>query len=229
VNDPQGYQNKAWWTKDGLKWRGDQEDHERYSGAYNLPNHPAVGVTWYEAYAFTRWATERLKIEGYTLHVWRNGKIESLEFGKEKFELRLPTEAEWEKAARGADGLRYPWGNEITTDHANYRDTNINVTSAVGCFPKGQSPYGLLDMSGNVWEWCATEWTEDGYKSYGESEKNESEGASLRVLRGGAFRDHGGYVRCAIRSYHYPYSRDSRIGFRVVVSSPISLVTRSGS
>ena len=105
----------------------------------------------------------------------------------------MPSEAEWERAARGTltpnpspsgrgEQRVYPWGDEITP---NYSDTNLNATSAVGAFPLGMNDYGLLDMSGNVYEWCATEWL-DSYKDYLKKENNKPEGDSLRVLRGGS-------------------------------------------
>ncbi|MEW5959888.1 MAG: SUMF1/EgtB/PvdO family nonheme iron enzyme [Chloroflexota bacterium] len=97
----------------------------------------------------------------------------------------------------------------------NFKDTGIEATSAVGCFPGGASPCGAEEMSGNVWEWCATKW-QDSYKNY--QNDNELEGTALRVLRGGAFYNSGDYVRCGVRDGWYPDLRDRDYGFRVVLS-----------
>jgi formylglycine-generating enzyme required for sulfatase activity len=205
-----GYQQERYWPeakKEGY-WRAgqfqgrvDNEGRDRpydFGSPFNLPNHPVVGVSWYEAVAFCRWLSEQ------------SGRL-----------VRLPTEAEWEKAARGTDGRKYPWGNEEeTAARCNMRDTGINTTSAVGLFPSGKSPCQLFDMSGNVWEWCSTIWAE---KAYPVKIQDEWAGSYLdrtnvlRVLRGGAFLDGADGVRCAARNGISPNNRNNNIGFRVVL------------
>lgn len=148
--------------------------------------HPAVWVRWHSAVAYCRWLTGE----------WQKaGKITANEI------VRLPSEAEWEKAARGTDGRIYPWGNEPDPNRANYDDSGLGGTSPVGCFPGGRSVYGCEDMAGNVWEWCSTiyrefypfrlkdEWTDD-YLSASED----------RVLRGGSFENDKYCIRCASRA-----------------------------
>jgi formylglycine-generating enzyme required for sulfatase activity len=217
VAAPQGYTNDVWWTEAGIKWRKDRKEHNRFGGAFALANHPVVGVTWYEAHAFTKWATNKLKGEGGRLQVWVKGKIEDVQIG-DGFEIRLPTEAEWERAARGGHQNIFPWGtDEITSNRANYDDTQIGATSAVGAFPLGMNKFGLLDMSGNVREWCATAW-QDNYAEYLSKENNEPEGSPARVLRGGSFFFNDWDVRCADRFWFVPDLRYSHHGFRVVVS-----------
>jgi formylglycine-generating enzyme required for sulfatase activity len=197
-----GYAERRYWTEAGWAWREKENitGPEEYGTPYNLSNHPVVGVSWYEAIAFCRWLTEELRREG--------GLVEFQE-------ITLPTEPQWEKAARSGDGRIYPWGAELDPEKANYDDTGIGTTSAVGCFPGGVSPYGVEELSGNVWEWCRTKWESD-YRSY----ENDStlEGTARRVVRGGAFHFTEYLVRCAYRFHWHPLSRNNSRGFRVVVS-----------
>jgi formylglycine-generating enzyme required for sulfatase activity len=237
VDDPQGYRNDAWWTRAGLSWRGDRTGPEMAGGVYDLPNHPAVMITWYEAVAWCRWLTRRMRETGGLPGGW---------------EVRLPTEAEWEKAAHGglqipaessivtvlppgggevAGGLRpnllpsrrYPWGNAPDSNRANYDETGVGTTCAVGIFPGGVSPYGCLDLSGNVWEWCVTKWVDD-YRDYDAREDNDLEGDAPRVVRGGSYLSDRGIVRCADRLGRGPGYLYGNRGFRSVVAPGDSVI-----
>jgi formylglycine-generating enzyme required for sulfatase activity len=224
----------GYWSADGFKGRYDNQVRNEplvYGAPFNLSNHPVVGVTWYEAAAFCKWLTAEMQAAGYKLQVYdpkarsiREDERLKLSIVNRKSEIRLPSEAEWERAARGSANYRYPWNSdEVTPNHANYSDTNLNATSAVGAFPLGVNDYGLLDMSGNVWEWCATEWQKN-YAEYLKKENNKPEGDVARVLRGGSYYDVDRPLRCSYRNRVNPSNWDVNIGFRVVcVSSPISL------
>ena len=118
-------------------------DDTRFDG----PNQPVVGVTWYEALAYCRWLTDTMN-DGY--------------------EYRLPTEAQWERAARGPHGWRYPWGDDWIESRANSEELNLERTTPVGIFPDGASSEGVLDLSGNVWEWC-NDWY--GEKTYARAKR----------------------------------------------------------
>jgi formylglycine-generating enzyme required for sulfatase activity len=206
-----GYHNEDWWKEAiaagywspaGFKGVLDEEPRtgpRTYDGVRDLPNHPVVGITWYEAVAFCHWLTERLREAGEI----RPGQ-----------EATLPTEAQWEKAARGEDGRVFPWGNEFDVAKCNMADTGIGTTSAVGIFPAGVSPYGVLDLSGNVWEWCRTKWRD----SYREPADESLEDESPRVSRGGAVSGRS-VVRCAFRQGGYPGYFFKDFSFRVCVAS----------
>lgn len=198
---------QGWW-KDG-KFKGRFDNMSRdcaqdFDSPFNLPNHPVIGVSWYEALAFCRWLTEKIQ----------NLKDQSQ---NSKTEIRLPTEAEWEKAARGTDARIYPWNGVLTPQHANYSMTKIGATSAVGIFPLGMSPYGLLDVSGNVWEWCSTKWI-GSYKDYSQQnlDLERLDGDDRRDLRGGSWLFTYDNARCAYRAHLDPSNRLHNLGMRVV-------------
>jgi len=172
---------------------------------------PAAYVSWHDARAYCAWLAEAWRAEG---------KIAGDEV------VRLPTEAEWEKAARGTDGRRWPWGDEWDETRCNTSELGLGGTTPVGIFPKGASPYGCLDMAGNVWEWTVSLWGRDvqepefkySYKPTDGREKLEASHDVLWVVRGGAF-DYSQYrARCAGRVRDHPNLRWSSGGFRLVVS-----------
>jgi formylglycine-generating enzyme required for sulfatase activity len=228
-----GYGERRFWVEaesagmwgDG-KFKGRFDDESRvgpfdFGVPWNLSNHPVVGVSWYEASAFCRWLTERFQAGNFKVSVeGLSDEDMKKAIENQKYVIRLPTEAEWERAARGTDGRIYPWGNEFDSGKCNARETGIQSTSAVGLFPLGASPRGALDMSGNVWEWCRTRWTED-YRDYlkKEKERENLEGDSPRVVRGGSWGHDRQDVRCAYRLRLSPHDRGRSIGFRIVLAS----------
>jgi formylglycine-generating enzyme required for sulfatase activity len=172
-------------------------DPDSLRGASNAP---VVWVSWDEAQAFCSWLTERWRTSGRIAADWT---------------VALPSEAEWEKSARGTDGRLYPWGGEPDPERASYDDTQIGGPSPVGCFPRGASPYGCEEMSGNVWEWTRSRPADYPYDPLDGREDPASD--SPRVLRGGAYLNVAAYVRCAVRDWYYPSFRHWYLGFRVVL------------
>ena len=134
--------------------------------------------------------------------------------------VTLPSEAEWEYAARGTDHRCYPWGKEPDPQKANYDDTSINETSAVGCFPAGISPFGVEDLSGNVWEITRSLRGNYPYPQSDEQRqlREDLKAEGRRVLRGGSFSRSWKLVRCAYRYYYDTSAHNDFSGFRIVVS-----------
>lgn len=153
IDAKDGYHNSEWWSDLSAR----KTDRQLRQQTFNFWNHPRDTVNWYQAIAFCRWLSSKL---GY--------------------EVSLPTETQWEKAARGAEGLMYPWGDEFDSSKCNWGELGIDQSVAVGIFPQGASPYGVLDLVGNVWEWCLNE--------YGSRQKIQLGGSNTRALRGGSWR-----------------------------------------
>lgn len=190
-----GYAERRYWTKAGWAWRSknDVDGPAPYDAVFQTLNHPQVGVSWYEAMAFCTWLREVTGVAVY-----------------------LPTEAQWERAARHTDGRIYPWGDTgDPADHCNMDATGVGSTAAVGVFPQGDAVCGAADMSGNVWEWCSTKWR-GNYTGYAGEADDAEEGDARRVVRGGSFYNYRRFVRCAYRDDRDPYYRLRSNGFRVV-------------
>jgi formylglycine-generating enzyme required for sulfatase activity len=159
-------------------------------------DHPVVFVSWRDALGYCRWL--------------------SAETGQE---IRLPTEAEWEKAARGTGGLRYPWGNEFDQSKCNTQEAIILDTTPVGKYsPQGDSPYGIGDMAGNVSEWTSSLYRPYPYDPDDGREDLEAEGH--RVVRGGSFDGLRRYARCTFRGKVIPRHRLGSRGFRCAMDPP---------
>ena len=169
-------------------------------------DHPVTSVTWTDALAFTRWLEAHLRDAPSTPEELRT----LLEDG---WHMRLPTEAQWEKAARGTDGRIYPWGNEPSPDLANFDGSSARGVRSGDC---AACAYGLAHMAGNVWEW-----TRSPYQPYPYDESNDrvvTADDALWVMRGGSFMDDAQNIRAANRGGADPGARRPFIGFRVVLS-----------
>jgi formylglycine-generating enzyme required for sulfatase activity len=164
------------------------------TGRYEDPNkvdHPVECVNWEQANTYCEWRGDR-----------------------------LPTEAEWEKAARGTDGRMFPWGENITCQLANYLRVCESDTMPVGSYPEGVSPYGAADMAGNVVEWVADWKAEDYYATAPSHNPQGPNDGEIKVLRGGSWNSIGYYARSAYRSGTRPGYPSVSFGFRCVSAAP---------
>ncbi len=202
LDDPEGYGNRQRWFEGLTEDEDDRRIEEPY---FKFANHPRDNVTWYQAMAFCRWLS------------WRKGTTHDLDKVTE-WAVRLPTEFEWEKAARGTDGRVYPYEGDYDPAKANTGNTGIGQTSAVGIFPDGASPYGVEEMSGNVWEWCLSSHDNPADKAEDEDLRTDE----ARLLRGGSWIGDLDFARAVYRSGLHPGGRVLIAGFRLLLVRPPS-------
>ena len=194
--DDGGYDREVFWAIEGWQWREENEISEPiywHDRKWNGSNFPVVGISWFEAEAYANWLSER------TGH-----------------QYRLPTEAEWEKAARGTKGFKYPWGEDFDKNSCNSFESGLHRTSPIGIYPKEKSSYDCFDMAGNVSEWCS-DWYDIIYyaNSPDKNPRGPSDGAD-RVLRGGGWGSSAKGCRSALRPHNDPRFRYSDLGFRIL-------------
>lgn len=180
VQAADGYAAPRWWQ--GLK-----KPETAQQSRWQESNRPVKQVNWYEALAFCRWLSAKTGLN-----------------------ISLPTEQQWEKAARGTDGRDYPWGNKFESAYCNGNGRRgLGETSAVGIYPQGQSPYGAIDMTGNVWEWCLNKHELSSMIKPGLSEDG-------RVSRRGSWDDNSVYLQWGLFVRNLSHFRNDHLGFRIV-------------
>lgn len=197
-----GYSERRWWrySPDAHAWR---EAHpEPINTPYLNRDVPRTYVTWFEAVAFCLWLQHHLtpKLTSYLMG------------GNRAHSIVLPTEHEWQRAAQGDDTRLYPWGYQFEAGRCNTRESGIRDLTPVTQFPSGASPFGVMDMSGNAWEWCLTEWGTDTAKAVGNGP---------RSVRGGSWFANKDRACVMFRDGWLPTLNDRRLGFRVGYLAPL--------
>ncbi len=189
VDSDDGYADPAWWGfSDPAKlWR--RENKQPRERPFIGDDLPRTEVSWYEAVAFCRWLTLQLYPEGVGNWI-----------------ISLPSEQQWQRAAQGDDGREYPWGNEFNKLYCNTEESQIGMPTHVNYYSNGMSPFGLIDMAGNIWEWCLTKW-ETGNADLGLDDP--------RVRRGGAFDTSNLSASCYARDRNFVWNWTQDNGFRV--------------
>jgi len=201
--DAGGYTERKWWSETGWKTLQQGWYYDGSSGGWEPPGkpwhepaywsdsnwnsaeQPVVGVSWHEAQAFCQWLSET------------SGEP-----------IRLPTETQWQWAAQGNDSRLYPWGDDWNAGYCNSQESGIGKTTPIARYEgKGDSPFGVVDMVGNAWEWCVTDPTSGSHQTHA---------AAGYVLRGGSWSNSNHYARTTTRYGFDPYFRLNLVGFRII-------------
>jgi formylglycine-generating enzyme required for sulfatase activity len=195
-----GYGDRKHWRRGGF---GTWKQPDQWENQVRFPSNPVAGISWYEAAAYCAW---------------------------KGFGTRLPAEAEWERAARGAEGRRYPWGDERPDEaHLNFSDCKLGRVTPVGFYPHGASPEGIHDLSGNMFEWCADRFAhrmEQGPQS--RRDPGEVQAHLQRAVRGGGFASAAHFVRAGFRGRFAADYRAADVGFRLCRSAPAAEESAAG-
>lgn len=188
VDADDGYGKVIWWgySDEAKAWR--KENPQPSNTGFSGDQLPRTKVCWYEAVAFCHWLGDKL------------GRA-----------ITLPTEQQWQRAAQGDDGREYPWGNKFNLERSNVETRN--GPTPITQYPNRASPYNVMDMGGNVSQWCLTAWG---------TNNTALSGKERRVLRGGSWWDYQDDIRCVYRYHLDPGYWDSRLGFRLACASPIA-------
>jgi formylglycine-generating enzyme required for sulfatase activity len=199
----EGYHADEFWTTAGKLWKEErgQPSVGWNDGKWHRHNFPVIGVTWYEALAFSRWLNASVGADFKP----------ALVAPRANWLITLPTEAQWQRAAQADDGRSYPWGFTFDPARCNTEEGGLNHTSSVEYYPNGVSAFAVQDMSGNVREWCLSKW-----KEYSVPEDTDPNGTRDRVLRGGSWRDNQYTALTTSRSGASPDTADQMTGFRLV-------------
>jgi formylglycine-generating enzyme required for sulfatase activity len=186
----------GWWSRDN-----------------EYDNHPVEWVNWHDALVYCAWLTEALR-------GWRDTPEPLATLLRDRgWQVTIPSEAEWEKAARGPEGRAYPWGDEPDRRRANYWDTGFGMSGAVGCFPDGASPYGVEELSGSVWEWTRSLYRAYPYRA--DDGREALDGDGERVIRGGSYRSVRRFIRCTYRTPSAPTQLRPGQGLRTAIVRPL--------
>jgi formylglycine-generating enzyme required for sulfatase activity len=184
--DAGGYHEPRFWQEGGFqKW----DEPAKWESQVRFPNHPITGVSWFEAVAYCQWLGD---------------------------DMALPTEAQWERAARGLYDRRFPWGQSPPNRlRCNFRSIALDGTTPIGFFQGGETPEGISDMSGNVFEWCSDTWRDYTQSETIRHDNQTADDLSSRIVRGGSYRSTRNFLRAAFRGRYPANFQGNDVGFRL--------------